>query len=141
MVVVVGPDKLLSSSAVGKLSKPCYYATAQYGLSEYGQEDMSIPIFEFGKIVFGDCEFGSLRQLSGIFQTKETDGKLTDYRRRHFISKNPRTEDQQNWRQVFQDGVGEWNLLSDAQKKVWNDKALDLELYGFNLFMKDYLLS
>lgn len=66
------------------------------------------------------------------------DGVLID--RPYFIPVQPGTPAQLAWWAVFRNGVTEWQALSPAQKAVWNKKSMPLQMSGFNLFMRKYLL-
>ncbi|MCJ7828225.1 MAG: hypothetical protein MUP81_00595 [Dehalococcoidia bacterium] len=41
----------------------------------------------------------------------------------------------------FRAGVAAWQALTQEQKNQYNENAKDLEMYGFNLFLREYMLS
>ena len=139
MIEVKGVDRLLSVGPTKSFGKPCEFGTLVLGYSEFGAEDIYLDLSGYGDSVFGVSEYGNRILLSGIYQTRKTTKGIVYYRSSYFIPKNPRTENQQAWRQVFQEGAQQWQLLSDEQKKIWNEKAIGKNLYGYNLFLSDYL--
>jgi len=139
MIEVKGEERLLSSVAVKRFSKPRHFGTSQFAYSQFGAEDIFLEINEFGNTTFGVGRYGNIFLLSGVYQRFKIADELKIFRYPFNLPKNPRTEDQQNWRQVFQEGAEQWQLLSDEQKKIWNEKAIGKNLYGYNLFLSDYL--
>lgn len=55
------------------------------------------------------------------------------------IPSNPRTVDQEGWRNKFILSSINWNALSPEQKKQWNEDAIPHRITGYDLFMKDSL--
>jgi hypothetical protein len=45
---------------------------------------------------------------------------------------------QDNW-DKFGAGVLAWQVLTQEEKEEWNFKARGLEMYGFNLFLREYM--
>lgn len=41
----------------------------------------------------------------------------------------------------FRAGVETWQGLTDAEKNVYNERSKNLEMYGFNLFLREFMLS
>jgi len=141
MIEVKGDDRLLSVGVRKRFGKSREFGTMELGYSEFGAEDEFLILSEFGNNTLGVSQMGDMIPLSGIYQTRKTAKGIAYYRSTYFVPRNPRTEAQQSWRQVFQEGAQQWQLLSDEQKKVWNEKAIGKNLYGYNLFMEEYLQS
>jgi len=101
----------------------------------------------FGFSIFGEGEEyiessgGKKIYLSGIFRRDNVTGEVKYYREPYYIPKNPRTETQQANRQKMTDGVQAWQALTDEQKAVYNKNAIGKRMSGYNLFLKQYLLS
>jgi hypothetical protein len=54
---------------------------------------------------------------------------------------NPRSTSQQANRQDLTDGVLAWQGLTPEQKAFYNIKAKGKGMSGYNLFLREYLLS
>lgn len=59
--------------------------------------------------------------------------------RRHVIPRNPRTRRQQENRIRFREAVGRWHELSATERERWNERAINLNKSGFNLFLGEHL--
>lgn len=55
------------------------------------------------------------------------------------ISTQPKTADQEAWKQVFADGSTAWLALTSLQKGVWNSYRYPPRMSGYNKFMREYL--
>ena len=42
-------------------------------------------------------------------------------------------------REIYSEGVEEWNDLTEEQKEIYNESAIGLQMTGFNLFMQEYM--
>lgn len=58
---------------------------------------------------------------------------------RKSIPSNPKTVDQQGWRNKFTLCSINWKNLSPEEKKQWNKKAIPYRMTGYDLFQKDCL--
>lgn len=56
-----------------------------------------------------------------------------------FISKDKKSTAQLTQRQLYKDGVDEWNTLPDETKDYYNVLAYDDRLTGYNYFLKLFL--
>lgn len=141
MPEVTGIDKLFSVIPKKRFGLFNQYATSQFGFSVYGEEDICLGEAFFGYAEYGVVDFGDGRILSGIYRTDNVTGKTKSYREPYYITKNPRTEAQQAWRQVYADSIVAWQNLTNSQKDVYNQRAKYKPYSGYNLFQKEYLLS
>jgi hypothetical protein len=130
MSEIRGLERIFSLIAKKKFGQFNQYGTSQYGWSHYGDEDIYFDCGEFGKIL-----------LSGIYRTDNVKGYLTYYREPYYIPRNPRTAAQQVWRSVFAQAVFAWQGLTDEQKMTYNERAKGKRMSGYNLFIREYLLS
>jgi len=103
----------------GKVGAPSAYGSAGYGIFSYGA---------------GAKNFG-------IYQIRSLDGKQIQVKMKYYHPTNPQTESQQANRQKYADGVTAWQGLTNEQKEVYNERAKHNKLSGYNLFLKEYLLS
>lgn len=118
MSVVTNPD-ILALGLVGKVGKPLGYGDQEYGNFEYGEEE----------------------DIYGIYRRRPTEKGITLVKCQFYEPTNPKTEAQMSWRGIFSDGVLAWQNLSESAKNVYREKVKILDLSGFNLFMREYLLA
>ena len=130
MTLINTEEKLLSIIPKKRFSKPRLYGTSQFGFSRFGEEDIYFSLPGQDPIL-----------LSGIYRQRKYSDGIRIYREPFYFPKNPRTEDQQFEREQFADAVSDWQNLDPEGKKVWNEKAIGLAMSGYNLFLKEYLLT
>ena len=82
-----------------------------------------------------------LENYKGIYQMRRCKEGIIPIRMKFYKPSNPRTILQQANRQKYADGVLGWQSLTDEQKKVYNDNVKGRCLSGYNLYIKEYLLS
>ncbi len=61
--------------------------------------------------------------------------------RTYVIPVQPGTGAQLTWWNVFKQGVTEWHLLTEPEQQEYNVRSRRLKMSGFNLFMREWLLS
>ncbi|HPT40552.1 MAG TPA: hypothetical protein PLQ44_03050 [Candidatus Paceibacterota bacterium] len=77
----------------------------------------------------------------GIYQIKHTrNGPMTS-KNKFYTFKNGYTPEREKQRQKMRQAVHAWHDLTPEQKGEYNKKARRDHFYGFNLFVKKYLLS
>jgi len=92
-----------------------------------------------GKIgKFGDPD---PRDVLGIYQIRTRYGKQVQIKEVFYTPTNPQTEAQQAWRAIFADAVAGWQGLTQTEKDVYNQRVKYKNLSGYNLYLKEYLLS
>jgi hypothetical protein len=123
-------DKLLSLDARGKFGVGCEIGVIMPGGFYYGDEPPLIPSL-----------YGAPIPTSGVFQHRHKGASVGLFLLRHFIPKNPRTEEQQANRQKYADGIVAWQALTTIQKEVYNKRSQGKKMTGFNLFLREYLKS
>lgn len=101
--------------------------------------DKGIGIQIRGKIGnFGDPD---PQNVLGIYQVRTRYGKQVQVKEVFYTPTNPQTAPQQANRQKITDGVIAWQSLTDPQKNVYNQKAKYKPYSGYNLYLREYLLS
>jgi len=141
MPEIQGIDKLLSISSGKRFGLFNQYGTSQYGFSNYGEEDIFLIFTEFGNTRFGVDYYANILCLSGIYRRDNVSGKIKYYREPYFIPKNPQSELQQTHRGKYTAGIAAWKVLTNEQKALYNRKAIGKRMSGYNLFLKEFLLS
>jgi len=119
MVVISAGETPIGDKIRKKLGSPSLYGTRGYGAHEYGA----------GADYFG------------IYQIRSEGGKQVIVKLPLYVPTNPQTEIQQANRQKITNGVIAWQSLTDEQKEVYNEKAKYKRYSGYNLYLREYLLS
>ena len=130
MAIVEGIKKMLSVEVSKKFALNCGYGWGQYGLGRYGTEPVKMTIGDESDV-----------ELSGIYQRRCGLDWKTTTRENFYIPKNPRSDEQNVQRQKMTDGVAAWQALTAEQKEAYNKSAMRKRMSGYNLFLKEYLLS
>lgn len=100
------------------------YGTNSYGVHEYGRGE-SKPETEY----------------HGVYQMRRCKEGYIPVQMRFYKPTNPRTALQQSNRDKIRAGVIAWQALTNEQKLVYNKSAQGQQLTGYNLFIKNFLLS
>jgi len=79
--------------------------------------------------------------IFGIYRRRPTQKGITLVKCEFYSPTNPQTEAQQSWRGIFSDGVLAWQGLSEAAKNEYRERVKDLDLSGFNLYLREYLFA
>ncbi len=140
-IMLTPRDKLLSLEVRKRLGKPRIYGRSMYGFSEYGLEDNFIFWTEYGASVYGRNSYANISQLTGIYQTRHSAGRQETVLMNYYSPANPRSESQQTNRGKMASAVSAWQALTTEEKQVYNQKAFGKHMSGYNVFLKEYLLS
>jgi len=127
---IEGVEKLLTILPSKRFGKHRCYGRGMYGFSDYGADEIVIPNIHKTGIEF-----------SGIYRHDNVTGEIKHYREPYYTPYNPRTETQQSNRQLLADAVVAWQALTPAEKEVYNKNAKGKHMSGYNLFLREYLLS
>jgi len=141
MPEVYGIEKLLSVVPKKRFGRPCQYGTSQYGFSHYGDSDIVFIGSGYGDRVYGVFDYADFLLLSGIYRTDNVTGKTRYYREPYYFPKNPRSDPQQAQRGLVISGAAAWQALTSEQKQAFNARAQGKHLTGYNLFLREYILS
>ena len=141
MPEVQGIEKLVSFSPAKRMGKHREYGRGMFAFSEFGDDDIYLVLFPYGVSSFGKTDFGDHLIFSGIFRRDNVTGEVKYYREPYYTPKNPRTAPQQTQRGKLADGVVAWQALTPEQKAVYNKNAIGKRMFGYHLFLKEYLLS
>jgi hypothetical protein len=141
MAEIRGLERIFSLIAKKKFGQFNQYGTSQYGWSHYGDDDIWLIKTDYGTASYGSDHYGDAFVLSGVYRTDNVKGYLTYYREPYYIPRNPRTTTQQAWRSVFAQAVFAWQQLTPEEKMFYNERAKGKRMSGYNLFIREYLLS
>lgn len=141
MPEVQGIDKLFSDIPRKRFGVFRKLGTFQMGFSHLGEDDIYFIRIQLGDFRLGVDKLGDLILLSGIYRTGSVAGRTRYYRDPYYIIKNPRTPAQQTNRGKYAAGVTGWQGLTDPQKEVYNQRAIGKKMSGYNLYLREFLLS
>lgn len=96
----------------------------------------------YGRSLYGDLEYGDdVGFVPGIYQRRKCSDGVRTIRMKFYSPYNPQTEAQQANRQKFSSAVSAWKLLTDEEKKEYNELAKGKNMSGYNFFIRQYMLS
>jgi len=130
MPIVKGIEKLFSVEAHNKFGKNRFLGSSHFGASDFGTDDIIVKVGRERDIT-----------LTGVYSLKHLNNKRFFTRGRYYFPSNPRTQRQQEVRQVFANAVHAWQSLTDEQKSVYNERAKGKSLLGYSIFIREYILS
>ena len=130
MPEVQGIEKLFSDIPKKRFGKFNQLGMVHLGFSNLGDED-----------IYFAPEGRTPILLSGIYRTDNVTGETKYYREPYYITRNPRSYEQQANRQKYADGVAAWQALTSDEKNQYNIRAKGKRMSGYNLFLKEYMLS
>ena len=141
MPEVEGIDKLLSMIPKKRFGVFSKWGMSQMGFTNFGDDDVYFILTDLGAATFGVDKFADFILLSGIYRTDNVTGEVKYYREPYYITRNPRSDEQQTNRQKYADGVAAWKALTSEEKNQYNIRAKGKRMSGYNLFLKEYMLS
>jgi hypothetical protein len=141
MPKVEGLQKLFSVSVRNRFGVPCRFGKSMFAEANFGAEETYIAETPFGVASFADSIFGNIFMFSGIYHKIITNKGNEIRRHDYYFPKNPRKIPQQANRAKLGPGIVAWRNLTQEQKGVYNKRALRKEMSGYNLFLREYLLS
>lgn len=104
------------------------------------QKEWKLPV-EYGACEYGNFWYGGLDFSSGIYQIRGSkEGKFStkiDFYN-YVITHTPA---QQARREKFDLAVAGWQGLTPEEKEVYNKKSIGKGMSGYNLFLREYMLS
>ena len=130
MPEVEGIEKLFSDIPKKRFGVFCKLGTSQMGFTNFGDDDIYFAPPGRDPIL-----------LSGIYRTDNVTGGTKYYREPYYITRNPRSDEQQAHRQKYGKAVGAWRDLTDEERNQYNKRAKGKRYSGWNLFYKEYLQS
>jgi len=134
-------ERFVDFGVKGKFGQAWQYGESIYAKAHYANEEIEWDRNEYGIPQYGWHVYGTDDKRWGIWQLRHRLGKRIFVKEAFYIPSNPQSEAQQAWRTVFANGMAAWGGLTKEQQKVYNDKANKLGIFGFNLFMREYLNS
>jgi len=124
---------------------------SQFGNSTFGRDIFGAEsMFNFGALfgiaVLGIDDYGAAAQIktdlfAGIYQQRKCrEGKIT-IKEKFYVPTQRYTAVAIAARAKFAAAVAAYQILTEAQRLVYHKRAVGLHQSGFNLFIKEYMLS
>lgn len=132
-------ERFVDIGVRGIFGTPWQYGERIYGQATYGLEEIEWDQNEYGIPQYGRHIYGTDDKRWGIYQRRKENGQIFYVRERFYTPTNPQTGPQQAWRTTFKNGAIAWQALTPTEKEKYNKKALKYGIYGYNLFMKNWL--
>lgn len=122
------------------------YGEAIYGESIFGSGSQQTLLTDFGAVDYGEAIYGDYNttpvfEAYGIYQQRKCKEGVRTVRMKFYRPTNPRTEIQQANRQKMINAVLAWQNLTAEQKIQYNKRARGKHYSGYNLYLKEHLLS
>lgn len=95
----------------------------------------------YGVRNYGGFHYGAGAKTHGIYRVRHRWGKVIQEKLPFYWPTNPQLPDQQANRQKMTDAVAAWQALTDEQQAVYNKNAIGKRMSGYNLFLREHLLS
>jgi len=130
MGIIKSVNKRFGLQIRGKVGHATKYGKRLYGEYQYGEEPPTQDI--------GEEEPWN---RWGIYRVMSVKGHQVNVKERFYIPHNPQTEAQQANRNKFKDAISAWYALTDEEKEVYNERAKGKNMTGYNIFVKEYMLS
>jgi len=95
----------------------------------------------YGIRYYGAHEYGAGADFFGIYQVRNWGKHQVVVKEKLYVPTNPQTETQQANRQKMTDAVAAWQALTSSQQNQYNQRAKYKSYSGYNLYLREYLLS
>jgi hypothetical protein len=141
MTIIRADEQLLSHRARKRLGVPYLYGICDFGRAHFGDQGIFTGEAFFGEIGFGDTYFAAKYWWSGIYRVNRNVNGYLPERMFYYYPTNPNTIPQQTRRTKFQNAIWAWQALTYTAKQVYNAKAIRKNYSGYNLFIKQFMLS
>jgi len=141
MVIIVKTNEAVGLQVIGKIGRATEYGRRRYGWVHYGQEAPVEGPRQYGYYRYGGSGYGEAWTKWGIYQRDTKTGHQRIRKGVFYIPNNPQTEAQQANRNKFKAALTAWHALTDEQKQVYIERAKGKSMTGYNVFVKEYMLS
>ena len=141
MIITTPKSRVYSVQARKKFGHGVTYGQRIYSKFLYGEEEPILGVGQYGYRDFGTEHYADILAPFGIYKVIKINGEQVVAKHEFYIPANPQTESQQANRSKLADAVAEWKSLTIEQKEVYNQRARYKDLSGYNLCLREYLLS
>lgn len=134
------------------LGYPLRYGQANFGISLYGDNSDVSAVFQrrftshvsarsYGTGYYGGLWYGEQTGILKVAKNGKRKSGLRHISMKFYRPTNPQTIPQQALRGTFADGVANWQGLTTLEKVEYNNRAKGKKMSGYNLFLREYMLS
>jgi len=141
MVVVEKMEVPFSFTTRKKIGKATMYGQRRYAQVRYGEERLVFGSVFYGRRIYGADIYADISDFYGIYKMKKGKERINLIKMDFYVPKNPQTEPQQTNRGKMTAAVAAWQVLTSEQKVAYNKRATHKHYFGYQLFLKEYLLS
>lgn len=124
-----------------KIGGDCGAGNMMAGSSYAGDEPKFIALYQAGNFAVGIAQAGDCDEINGIYHRRNKGGEKIIAKLKWYVTKNPRTENQQANRQKFAQAIASWQGLTEVQKAVYNLRMKNQRGTGFNLYLREYMIN
>lgn len=112
------------------------YGNFNYGLVEEDLSDFLISLGASGKL--GEEGEPDPLGVKGIYQMRMTKRGKRSIKMKFYRPTNPQTTAQEDNRTKFANAMAGWGALTDTEKSAYNERAKKLNLFGWNLYIREF---
>ena len=94
----------------------------------------------YGGEIYGVFEYGWWNLASGLYRVRHYLGKIYREKMDFYTYVITHTEGQNVNRAKFASAVASWQSLTSEQKAVYNVRARGRHMFGYHLFLREYML-
>jgi hypothetical protein len=95
----------------------------------------------YGGEIYGVFEYGWFNFASGIYRVRHYLGKKYKEKMDFYTYVITHSEGQNVNRTKFADAVAAWQALTAEQKAVYKNRAVGRHMFGYHLFLREYMLA
>lgn len=129
-----------------KIKDPNEYPNAFETIGAWGDRYTKDTAATYGVAIYGAATYGNLQynEISdtfGIYQRRKIYGKKYNVKYDFYDYVISHSAAITAYREKFASAVAGWQSLTSEQKEVYNQRAKYLDMFGFNLYIREYMLS
>lgn len=152
MVSVNPIDTLLGMQVRKKVGRATQYGRSIRGYLHYGEEQPVLGPGQYGVASPGKERYGQVQMPWGVYRVRHVREKFFEagdkergeqyiQKNEFYIPANPQSVPQQTNRAKYAAAIVGWQGLTSSQKDVYNKKAEGKKMSGFNIYIREHMLS
>lgn len=95
---------------------------------------------QYGGGIYGDSLYGDESEIAGLYRVRHYNGKKYREKMQFYPYVITHTAGQDVNRSKFADAVSAWQALTGEQKAVYNKRAIGRRMFGYHLFLREFML-
>jgi len=141
MVIINKSQYAVGMTVTGKIGRPLWYGKRIFATTHYGETEPGRPKSPYGIQSYGRGYYGWWESHFGVYRMKPGKRGRVLVKSDFYRQLKPYTPTQIAVQNNFKFAVAAWNSLTPAEKAVYNARAVKKPLYGYNIFLKEYMAS